>query len=86
MGWQSCIRFCRMADQMQNLPSERAFEMGDRDMPVTGDGTPDKSKTNTRLGYSLQRLFEPITNEQLDQLDHLLMLLDRLCVPKTSFH
>jgi hypothetical protein len=25
----------------------------------------------------LQRLFEPITNEQLDQLDHLLMLLDR---------
>ena len=60
---------------MQNMPSERAFEMVDRDMPVTV-GTP-QSKTNTRLGYSLQRLFEPITNEQLDQLDHLLMLLDR---------
>ena len=64
-------------DQMQNMPSERAFEMVDRDMPVTVDGKPDKSKTNTRLGYSLQRLFEPITAEQLDQLDHLLMLLDQ---------
>ena len=64
-------------DQMQNLPSERAFEMVDRDMPVTVDGKADKSKTNTRLGYSLQRLFEPIRAEQLDQLDHLLMLLDR---------
>ena len=62
---------------MQNMPSERAFEMVDRDVPVTVDGKADKSKTNTRLGYSLQRLFEPIRAEQLDQLDHLLMLLDR---------
>ena len=37
-------------NQMQNMPSERAFEMVDRDMPVTVDGKPDKSKTNTRLG------------------------------------
>jgi len=64
-------------DQMQNMPSERAFEIVDRDMPVTANGEPDKSKTTTRLGYSLQRLFEPVTGEQSDQLGRLLMLLDR---------
>ena len=40
---------------MQNMPSERAFEVVDRDLPVTADGKPTKSRTNTRLGYSLQR-------------------------------
>ena len=57
--------------------SERAFETVDRDMPVTVDGDRTRLKTNTRLGYSLQRLFEPVTDEQSDQLGHLLMLLDR---------
>jgi len=62
---------------MQSMPSERAFEVVDRDLPVTADGKPTKSRTNTRLGYSLQRLFEPVTDEQSDQLGRLLVLLDR---------
>ena len=62
---------------MQNMPSERAFEVVDRDLPVTADGKSTKSRTNTRLGYSLQRLFEPVTDEQSDQLGRLLVLLDR---------
>ena len=75
-GRSAALAICLLGWDDQML-SERAFETVDRDMPVTVDGKPDKSKTNTRLGYSLQRLFEPITAEQLDQLDHLLMLLDR---------
>jgi hypothetical protein len=63
---------------MRNIPSEAAFETVTRDVAVTADGkTHHSSKTNTRLGYNLQRLFEPVTNEQPDQLDHLLRLLDQ---------
>jgi hypothetical protein len=62
---------------MHNMPPERAFEMVGRAVPVTADGKPDKSKTNLRLGYSMQRLFQPVTDEQSDQLGHLLTLLDR---------
>ena len=36
-------------DQMQNMPSERAFEMVDRDMPVTVDGKPDNSNQTRAL-------------------------------------
>jgi hypothetical protein len=50
--------------QMQNMPSEHAFEVVARDMSVTADGKPEKSRTNTRVGYSLRRLFEPVTDEQ----------------------
>jgi hypothetical protein len=62
---------------MRGIPSEAAFEIVTRDQPVTADCKPERSKTNMRLGYSLQRLFEPVTEEQPDQLDHLLILLDR---------
>jgi hypothetical protein len=62
---------------MYKISSEWACETVARDMPVTANGRPDKSKTNVRLGSTLQRLFEPVTHEQLDQLDHLLLLLDR---------
>jgi hypothetical protein len=62
---------------MQNMPSERAFETVARDLPVTADVKPDKSQTNVRLSYTLQRLFEPVTDEQPGHLEHLLMLLDR---------
>jgi|tagenome__1003787_1003787.scaffolds.fasta_scaffold16431769_1 hypothetical protein len=70
---------CRLAGttQMHNMPSERAFEIVESDLSVTADGRPNKAKTNVRLGCTLQRLFEPVTDEQLDELDHLLMLLDR---------
>ena len=63
---------------MRNIPSKAAFESVARDVAVTaGAKTHQPSRTNTRLGYSLQRLFEPVTDEQPDQLAHLLMLLDQ---------
>jgi hypothetical protein len=46
-------------DQMQNMPSERAFETVARNLPVTADVKPDKSQTNVRLSYTLQRLLSP---------------------------
>jgi len=33
--------------------------------------------TNSRLGDGLQRLFEPMSDDPLYGLDHLLMLLDK---------
>jgi hypothetical protein len=62
---------------MQNMPSERAFEQWPGIFRVTADRKPDKSPTNVRLSYTLQRPFEPVTDEQPDQLEQLLMLLDR---------
>ena len=63
---------------MRRTPSEAAFETIARDAPVTADGRPDRSADmNMRLGCGLQRLYEPITDEQPDRLRYLLMLLDR---------
>jgi len=63
---------------MRRTPSEGAFETIERDPPVTADGRPDRSAdTNRRLSCGLQRLYEPITDEQPDRLRYLLMLLDR---------
>jgi hypothetical protein len=63
---------------MRCTPSEAAFETIARDAPVTADGRPDRSAdTNMRLSCGLQRLYEPITDEQPDRLRYLLMLLDR---------
>jgi hypothetical protein len=58
-------------------PSEAAFEVIARDPPVTANGKPDQLTTNSRLGHGLQRLFEPVNDEPLNRLDHLLVLLDR---------
>jgi hypothetical protein len=58
-------------------PSEAAFEVVARDPPVTANGIPDPLTTNSRLGHRLQRLFEPINDDPLNRLDHLLILLDR---------
>jgi hypothetical protein len=57
-------------------PSEAAFEVVVRDPPVTANGIPALT-TNSRLGHGLQRLFEPINDDPLNRLDHLLLLLDR---------
>ena len=63
---------------MRRTPSEAACETIARDAPVTADGRPDRSAdTNMRLSCGLQRLYEPITDEQPDRLRYLLMLLDR---------
>jgi hypothetical protein len=63
---------------MRDIPSEAAFETVARDAPVTADGKPaGSSKTNTRLGYGLQRLYEPVTDEQPNRLGYLAMLLDQ---------
>jgi hypothetical protein len=63
---------------MWRIPSEATFETIARDAAVTADGKPDQSaNTNMRLGYGLQRLYEPVTDEQPDRLGRLLLLLDR---------
>jgi hypothetical protein len=63
---------------MRRTPSEAAFQTIARDAAVTADGRPDRSADmNMRLSYGLQRLYEPITDEQPDRLRYLLMLLDR---------
>jgi hypothetical protein len=61
----------------QHTPSEAAFEIVVRDAPVRADGVRDPSTTNSRIGHRLQRLFEPVSDDPLYRLDHLLMLLDR---------
>jgi hypothetical protein len=38
--------------------------------------TADNSKTKVRLGYVLQRLSEPVADQQLDGLEYLLILLN----------
>jgi hypothetical protein len=48
-----------------------------RDAPVKAAELPDRLGTNARIGHGLQRLFEPVSEESFNQLDHLLMLLDR---------
>jgi hypothetical protein len=58
-------------------PSEAAFEVVARDPPITANGIPSPLTTNSRLGHGLQRLFEPINDDPLNRLDHLLILLDR---------
>jgi hypothetical protein len=63
---------------MWRIPSEAAFEAVARDASVTADGKPDRSaNTNTRLGYGLQRLYQPVTDEQPGRLGHLMRLLDQ---------
>ena len=51
LGTISCFGHLPLGkdDQMQNMPSERAFEMVDRDMPVTVDGKPDNSNQTRAL-------------------------------------
>jgi hypothetical protein len=67
-------------DHNLHIPSEAAFEIVARDSPVSR--WPDRSTgTNVRLAYGLQRLYEPVTGQQPDGLDHLLMLLKQ-CVAK----
>jgi hypothetical protein len=63
---------------MWRTRSERAFEAIGRDAPVTADGKPDRAlDTRTRLGFGLQRLYQPVTDEQPDRLGYLVMLLDQ---------
>jgi hypothetical protein len=60
-----------------STPSEAAFEVIERDAAVKADGVSDPLTTNSRLAFGLQRLFEPVGDDPLYQLDRLLMLLDR---------
>jgi hypothetical protein len=60
---------------MWRIPSEAAFEVVARDASVTADGKPDRSDTKTRLSCGLQRLYEPVTDEQPDRLGYLMKLL-----------
>jgi hypothetical protein len=63
---------------MWRIPSDTTFETVARDAAVTIDGRPDRSgDTNIRLGYGLQRLYQPITEEEPDRFGYLMMLLDR---------
>jgi hypothetical protein len=62
---------------MWRIPSEAAFEAVARDASVTADGKPDRSvNVNTRLGYGLQRLYQPVTDDQPGPLGCLMKLLD----------
>jgi hypothetical protein len=62
---------------MRDILSQVGFEAVARDAAVKANGVADPRTKNSRLGHGLQRLFEPISKEPLDQVDHLLMLLDR---------
>jgi hypothetical protein len=62
---------------LARIPSERSFEIIARDLPVKAAGLRDAMTTNSRLGDGLQRLFEPMSDDPLYGLDHLLMLLDK---------
>jgi hypothetical protein len=63
---------------MWRMPSEAAFEAVARDAAVTANGKPKRSiNTNTRLGYGLQRLYEPVTDEEPDRFGYLMSVLDQ---------
>jgi hypothetical protein len=63
---------------MWRIPSEAAFEAVARDASVTADGKPDRLvNKNTRLAYGLQRLYQPVTDDQPGRLGYLMKLLDQ---------
>lgn len=62
---------------MVRKPSEGAFEAIARDTPLKANGAPDAWSTNSRLGRGLQRLYEPVADEQPDRFGRLLAAIQR---------
>jgi len=62
---------------MRRSSSETHLQSIARDAAVKADYMPDRTTTNARLGETLQRMYAPVDDEQLDRLGSLLMALDR---------
>jgi hypothetical protein len=53
------------------------FEAVPRDSAVTADGVADQMTPKARLTKSLQRVYEPVTDEKPDRFSELLIELDQ---------
>jgi hypothetical protein len=62
---------------MRHRSSQTQLESIARDAAVKADYIADRTSTNARLGETLQRLYAPVCDEQMDRFDSVLMSLDQ---------
>ena len=66
---------------MREIPSDRAFEIVARDLPVTGGEHGCDLAIKTRIGAALRRLYKPATEAPLEAAGDLLVQVDQAVSP-----